>query len=335
MQYTSLITFVLSLLLHYVFATPVPTPVELVKRAARTSTPSGCLTVRGSNTQSGEYATFGAALSKLGTSSTAAACIFVYSGTYKEQIVVQYKGALTIYGYTTNTGTYKSNTVILTYTQTSTAAGSLDASATANIKSANFRAYNINFVNGYGAGTQAVAVTANGNKQGFYGCSFKGYQDTLYAKSGFQYYSNCYIEGAVDYIFGDAAAWFGECTIRSNGGGYITANSREVASDTTWYVFDHSTVAGVDGQSLAGKVYLGRPWRVLARVIYQYNSLSNIINAAGWTTMAEGATPVYMEYQNTGDGSNTSARKYLTASKASVTKGQLWGGDTSWIDTSY
>lgn len=86
-------------------------------------------------------------------------------------------------------------------------------------------------------------MTANGNKQGYYGCSFKGYQDTLYAKAGTQYYSNCYVEGAVDYIFGDAAAWFGECTIASNGGGAITAMSRETTSDASWYVFDHSTVS--------------------------------------------------------------------------------------------
>jgi pectinesterase len=213
-----------------------------------------------------------------------------------------------------STGSYKSNTVTITHGISSPVAGSLDASSTANIRSANFKAYNINFVNTYGQGAQAVAVTANGNKQGFYGCSFKSYQDTLYAKAGLQYYSNCYIEGmfidipgfsvqlllqmltrtlgAVDYMFGDAAAWFGECTIASNGGGAVTATSRETSSDTTWYVIDHSTVTAAAGvSSLTGKVYLGRPWRVLSRVIYQYNSLSNVVNAAGWTTLADGATP--------------------------------------------
>jgi pectinesterase len=124
----------------------------------------------------------------------------------------------------------------------STDAGNLDASSVANIVSANFKAYNINFKNTYGSGSQAVAVTANGDKQGFYGCGFYGYQDTLYAKNGKQYYSNCYMEGAVDYIFGNAAAWFGECTIASNGGGAITATSREDPADASRYVFDHSTV---------------------------------------------------------------------------------------------
>ncbi|KAF2114588.1 carbohydrate esterase family 8 protein [Lophiotrema nucula] len=311
-------------------------PVSLSKRASRTSTPSGCLTVRATGTKTGEYSTFGAALSALGTTSTAPACIFIYSGTYKEQVTINYKGALTTYGYTTDTGTYKSNTATITSGISSPAAGSLDASSTVNVVSSSFSAYNINFANTFGRGAQAVAVTANGNKQAFYGCSFKGYQDTLYAKDGDQYYSNCYIEGAVDYIFGKASAWFGECTIASNGPGAITASSREDATDPVWYVFDHSAVTAASGTSLNGKVYLGRPWRILARVIYQSSTLGNVINAAGWTTMAEGATPIYEEYANTGNGAVTTSRKYLTTASTAVTKAQLWpSSGTGWIDSTY
>jgi pectinesterase len=189
---------------------------------------------------------------------------------------------------------------------TSTAAGSLDASSTVNIVSSNFKAYNINFKNTYGAGTQAVAVTANADQVGFYASGFYGYQDTLYAKSGKQYYSNCYIEGAVDYAFGDASAWFGECTFASNGGGAITATSRSNATDSHWYVIDHSTVCtesdlvfiaklekvtSTSGVTLTGKVYLGRPWRQYSRVIYQNSVLTGVVAAAGWTTLWGGATP--------------------------------------------
>lgn len=102
---------------------------------------------------------------------------------------------LTLSAKISSTGSYKSNTATITSGISSPAAGSLDKSSTVNVVSSNFAAYNVNFVNSYGKGAQAVAVTANGNKQGFYGCSFKGYQDTLYAKDGDQYYSNCYIEG--------------------------------------------------------------------------------------------------------------------------------------------
>lgn len=164
---------------------------------------------------------------------------------------------------------------------TSTAAGSLDASSTANIVSANFKAYNIDWKNTYGAGTQAVAVTVNADQVGFYACGFYGYQDTLYAKFGRQYYSNCYIEGATDYAFGDASAWFGECTFASAGGGAITATSRSNATDSHWYVIDSSTITAKAGLTLTGKVYLGRPWRAYSRVIYQNSVLTDVIAAAG------------------------------------------------------
>ncbi|KAF5877868.1 putative carbohydrate esterase family 8 protein [Botrytis fragariae] len=324
-------SFLLAILL---FVGSIDASAVLHKRAGRTSPPSGCLTVRGSGTLSGEYSTVAAALTALG-SSTAVACIFIYSGTYNEQLTVSYGGNLTVYGYTTNTGTYKSNTVTITHGINSTTIG-LDASSTVNIKSANFKAYNVNFANTYGAGVQAVAVTANGDQQGYYGCSFTGYQDTLYAKSGKQYYSNCYIEGAVDYIFGNAAAWFGECTIASNGGGAITANSRTLATDSSWYIIDSSTITQADGFSLTGKVYLGRPWRALARVIFQNSVLTDVVNAAGWTTLAADATPIFMEYANTGAGSSTSARVYETAATGTVSKTTLWGSNwASWIDSSY
>lgn len=86
---------------------------ELVKRTARTTPPTGCLTV-GSG---GTYSTINAAIAEL--SGTAAACIFVsllssshfqkqcslhkiYPGTYTstDQIYINYGGALTLYGYT-------------------------------------------------------------------------------------------------------------------------------------------------------------------------------------------------------------------------------------------
>ena len=84
-----------------------------------------------------------------------------------------------------STGSYKSNVVIFTQSLSSAAAGSLDASATANIVSANFKAYNINIQNSYGSGAQAVALVANGDKQSYYGCGFYGYQDTLYVSKLF------------------------------------------------------------------------------------------------------------------------------------------------------
>lgn len=69
------------------------------KRAARTTNPDSCLEVQTTSTGSGQYSTFAKAVAALG-SGTDAACIFIYPGTYKEQVKVEYGGDLTIYGYT-------------------------------------------------------------------------------------------------------------------------------------------------------------------------------------------------------------------------------------------
>ena len=51
--------------------------------------------------------------------------------------------------------------VTIQHSLSSPAAGSLDASGTLNVVSANFRAYSINFRNTFGAGAQAVALVAD------------------------------------------------------------------------------------------------------------------------------------------------------------------------------
>ncbi|KAE8162982.1 hypothetical protein BDV40DRAFT_299862 [Aspergillus tamarii] len=64
-------------------------------------------------------------------------------------------------------------------------------------------------------------------------------------------------------------------------------------------------------------------------------TLTGVVNSEGWTPMTEGATLAFMEYENRGTGSNTSARLYKTPESAAVTKSQLWGGDAGWYDTAF
>ncbi|EPS39110.1 hypothetical protein H072_7139 [Dactylellina haptotyla CBS 200.50] len=102
-----------------------------ISAVARTSAPSGCLTV-----DSGGYATINAALSALG-SNTAVAYIFIKTGKYQEQLWIRYGGNLTLYGYTSNTAYYQNNQVIVTNTFSSLAAGGPDASSTLKVESNN------------------------------------------------------------------------------------------------------------------------------------------------------------------------------------------------------
>lgn len=112
--------------------------------------------------------------------------------------------------------------------------------------------------------------------------------------------------------------------------------SRETDDDPSWYCFNNCDISGKSGTDLSEQVYLGRPWRVLARVIYQNSQLSDIIHPEGWTTMAEGATPLYYEIGNTGDGADTSEREYTTEIEAAVDRETVLGsGWEDWVDGDY
>lgn len=94
-------------------------------------------------------------------------------------------------------------------------------------------------------------------------------------------------------------------------------------------------IGAAAGYDLYEKVYLGRPWKDLARVIYQYSSLSDVINPKGWTTLDLSATPIFEEFENSGAGSDTSARVNETVAAAAVTMQQLWPDGVNWINSTY
>lgn len=246
---------------------------------------------------------------------------------------------VTIYGYTTNDQNFANNQVTITQSKGADVAGSNDASGTLRIKAANFAAYNLNVINSRGQGTQAIAVSAYGGNQGFYGCKFIGYQDTVLAQAGKQVYDKCYIEGATDFIFGQTAvAWFEKNTIAINGKGWITASGRDSASNPSYYVINGATVNTKSGVSLAaGSTYLGRPWRNYARVVVQNSNLGAVVNSAGWSIWNTGDERTdqvfYREYGNTGTGAS-GTRKFSSKLSAPVTLANVIGS-TSWIDMNY
>lgn len=57
-------------------------------------------------------------------------------------------------------------------------------------------------------GKQAVAFRISADTAAFLGCRFLGAQDTLYDHVGRHYYKDCYIEGSVDFIFGNGLSLF-------------------------------------------------------------------------------------------------------------------------------
>ena len=102
--------------------------------------------------------------------------VWINQGTYKEQVSITtaLKGTLSIYGYTSDTSSYAGNKVTITNNLSQASGKTDDGSATLRSEKGNIKVYNIDIVNSYGKGSQAVAVSAVGDKTGFYGCSMKG-----------------------------------------------------------------------------------------------------------------------------------------------------------------
>lgn len=196
-----------------------------VTAESRTSAPDGCLNVAKSG---GDYSTVQAAVNSLSTSNAADQCIFINPGTYSEQVLVSSRTAqLTIYGYTDDTSSYASNKVTITSSLSQKDGLSNDETATLRIKAANFKLYNVNVVNGYGEGSQAVALSAYADS-GYYASQFLGFQDTVLSNKGYQLFAKSLIQGATDFIFGqEAASWFEASDIRvlARSIGYITGMS--------------------------------------------------------------------------------------------------------------
>ncbi|CAJ2505827.1 Uu.00g132210.m01.CDS01 [Anthostomella pinea] len=281
--------------------------VASVLAEGRTSAPDGCLNVAQSG---GDYSTIQSAVDSLSTTSSDAQCVFVNPGTYSEQVLVSARSAqLTFYGYTDDTTSYADNQATISYNLSQADGLSNDLTGTLRIKATNFKMYNINVNNGYGEGSQAIALSAYADS-GYYGCAFTGFQDTLLSNVGNQYYAGCMIQGATDYIFGqEAAAWFEQCDLRvlARSLGYITANGEDTADGTSIYVLNNCDIAAADGNTVPeGAYYLGRPWGDHAKVVFQNTAMSAVINEDGWHIWNTGDertdNVLFGEYNNSGVG---------------------------------
>jgi hypothetical protein len=134
----------------------------------------------------------------------------------------------------------------------------------------------------------------------------RGYQDTYYTYGlGRIYMKDCYVEGAVDYIFGQATVVFDSCEFNIvRYGAPLTAASTHVSS-TFGYVFRNCKIMtpaiGYDGKAVTG-VYLGRPWQGNPKVVFMFCYEPPTLAAAGWTSMNSGLNPLFAEYKCFGPG---------------------------------
>ena len=233
--------------------------------------------------------------------------------------------------------------VVLTYDNSAASAGGTTRSASVTVSGDDFYAENLTFENSFSRnrpltreGSQAVAIKITGDRAVFRKVRFLGYQDTLYPTNNTrQYFSECYVEGNVDFIFGNARAFFDRCEIHALAHSvvYLTAQSRLTAEENNGYVFDHCRVTAEPG---ANRIYLGRPWRAYATVVFLNTELPAEIVPEGWQEWEHDGKPslptsFYAEYRSSGPGARPNLRRQLTESEAArFTLAAFLAGDDHW-----
>ncbi|XP_020099443.1 pectinesterase QRT1 [Ananas comosus] len=156
-------------------------------------------------------------------------------------------------------------------------------------------------------GEQAVALRLSGDKAMLYQCNILGSQDTLFDHSGRHYFFDCYIQGSIDFIFGDARSLYQNCRLHAVASTYgaIAASQRDSPSDDSGFSFLSCRITG------SGMNYLGRAWGRYARVVYSYCEMDGIIIPEGWSDWGDPSrarTAWFGEYNCRGKGADSRRR---------------------------
>ncbi|CAH8255582.1 unnamed protein product [Arabidopsis lyrata] len=259
---------------------------------------------------SGDVLTVNEAVARVPKKSLKMFVIYVKSGTYKENVVMdKSKWNVMIYG------DGKGKTII------SGGKNFVDGTptyetATFAIQGKGFIMKDIGIINTAGATKhQAVAFRSGSDFSVYYQCSFDGFQDTLYPHSNRQFYRDCDVTGTIDFIFGSAAVVFQGCKIMPrqplpNQFNTITAQGKKDPNQNSGMSIQRCTISA-NGNVIA-PTYLGRPWKDFSTTVIMETEIGPVVRPSGWMSWVSGVDPpasiVYGEYKNTGPGSDVTKR---------------------------
>ncbi|KAI3815149.1 hypothetical protein L1987_14805 [Smallanthus sonchifolius] len=246
----------------------------------------------------GDYRTIQEAVHSVASNNSELIYISIKPGTYREKIIVPADKP-----FITLSGTEGANTTV-----TWNDGGDIFDSPTLSVMASDFVARYLTIRNEFGTSGKGIALRVSADRAAFYGCRIASYQDTLLDDFGRHYYYNCYIEGATDFICGNAASVFDSCQLNSlaKSLGIITAQHRNSPSENTGFIFLDCKITGLDNGTA-----LRRPWGPYSRVIYAQTYMSNTISPDGWRDWEDPSkerTVYYGEYKCYGPGADRSKR---------------------------
>ena len=211
------------------------------------------------------YKTVQAAVDSVSSANSERVIILVKEGDYEEHLIVSSP-------YITLIGEDSEKTRIF-YDTKQWVGGDmgLRCAVKINATAAGFSAENLTIENTYkylGNGTisneSCDALRNDAANASYINVRILGYQDTLCANGGTQYYYKCYIAGNVDFIYGnEPRALFNDCKLvfrynANKNSGYVCA-PKTGASAAYGLTFNNCQVVSEEGCS-GSKYYLARPW---------------------------------------------------------------------------
>ena len=269
------------------------------------------------------------------------------AGVYREKVLIT-KPNVTLRGLGDKPGD-----VVIAWSDGAVQVGGTFKTATLEVRGDDFHAENLTVANDYWLRntepSQAVALYITGDRAIVRNVHMLGSQDTLYAASrkcegpdcriSRQYFRDCYVEGHVDFIFGNSKAFFENCEIHAipHDEVMLTAHMRTGPDEDRAYVFDRCRITSEPG---VGTLWLGRPWRDYSRVIFLRTRIDAELHPDGWREWTPGstgrlATAFYAEYASTGIGAPRLAREPFSMQLSAV-EAERWSarhllaGDDGW-----
>lgn len=220
--------------------------------------------------------------------------ILIAPGSYREKLTITGNN-VTLAG----TGR-KPGDVVLVYGDSAQTAGGTFKSATLSVTGTHFSMRNLTVSNDWWLGpanapSQAVALSLTGDAAVVSNVRLLGHQDTLFVNNGQggkptrAYFEDCYIAGHVDFIFGNAKAFFRGCQLHGEAHESVmyTAQSRNAADEDSAFVFEDCRLTADAG---AHNISLGRPWRDYASVVFLEPTIDVPLAPGGFTEWTPGKT---------------------------------------------